>query len=743
MSDHEVSSGNPRHAPALADDAAALEGETVGFEHPDAGNDEPATNFTGNAPFGQVMERRYSRRQVLRGGLSAAMATLFAAPVVDAFARPGFLPPQAGARPPQGMNGMLGFEAIPVYNGDGVSVAKGYTAKPFLVVGEPIIGDEVGNPAANTVEAFENCSGADMEKRIGSHHDGMHYFPYADDPNNHGILCLNHEYIDARKLFPVGAWVASGQRPGDQIRKGVAAHGVSVVEVQRKNGEWQVAKSHVNRRITAETPMEISGPVRGSDLVKTKYSPDGTRTRGTINNCAHGYTPWNTYLTCEENWASYFAAGSQASRREFRRFGVGANSGRYGWDNPRILPDGSFDEPTASPTNPDPYRRFAAGANLGADATQDYRNEPNCQGWVVEIDPFNPESTPVKRTALGRFAHEGCVPAPAQEGQPLAFYSGDDATNQYMYKFVTRGRYHKGRANGSLLDDGVLYAARFNDDGTGVWLPLDFNDKHFQAAVERAKMNPRLVWPGGQYDDFNGFVDQADVLVNTRLAADIVGATPMDRPEWCAVHPQTNEVYLTLTNNNVRGADTTTNTRPIPGELNAANPRPASEFGHIIRWREQGNRPWATRFDWDIFVLSGPENDSRDLAGNPLTPDNIHASADGLWIDNRGILWIETDMGSGQQVVENDRFGNNQMLAANPITGEIKRFFVGCRGQEVTGWIDTPDGKTVFVNLQHPGESSESQPVLASTYPDGPGSGGRGRSCTIIITKDDGGVVGS
>lgn len=710
----------------------------VEFQHPDIGNDEPVTNFTSHTPFAAVAEKRYSRRQVLRGGLSAAVAALFASPALSVFASPARLPPPAGGRPPFGLKGELGFQAIPVYNGDAVSVAPGYTAKPILLVGEPILGDDVGNPAANTVSAFEQCSGAEMEQRIGSHHDGMHYFPFPDDPDNHGVLCLNHEYIDARKLFPAGEWVASGVRPADQVRKGVAAQGVSVVEIARNpaSGEWAVVKGPLNRRVTAETRMEIRGPVRGSELVKTKYSPDGTHTRGTLNNCAHGTTPWHTYLTCEENWASYFAAGAEAARREFRRFGIGANSSRYGWD----MADG---EPTASPHNPDPYYRFAAGANLGVEATEDYRNEPNGQGWIVEIDPWNPDSTPIKHTALGRFAHEGCVHVPPQEGQPLTFYSGDDAVHQYIYKFVTRDRYHKNRADSRILDAGTLYAAKFNDDGSGEWLPLEFDDPGFQAAVERAKADPRSVWPGGQYDDFDGFADQADLLVNTRLAADVAGATPMDRPEWGAVHPQTSEVYFTLTNNSSRGAASTTNTRPILGPVDAANPRTASAFGHIIRWREQGNRPWATRFEWDIFVLSGPVEDSRDLAGNALTADNIHASADGLWIDNRGILWIQTDMGSGQQAAEIDRFGNNQMLAANPHTGEIRRFFQGCRGQEVTGCIDTPDGRTLFINLQHPGEGSEGNPVLASTFPDGAAAGGRGRSCTIVITRDDGGVIGT
>ena len=713
-----------------------------GFRPADAGNDEPETNLTAHTSFGAVVARRYSRRDVLQGGLSAALATLFAAPVLGAFARPA---EASGAA----MGGLpaakLGFEAIPIYRGDAVSIARGYTARPFLVAGEPIIGGRVGETGANSVAAFEDCSGGDMEQRIGSHHDGMHFFPSSEAPNHRGVMCLNHEYIDPYKLFPRGAWVAEGPRPGEQIRKGIAAHGVSVVAIERgaEDGNWRIVKSHLNRRITPETPVVFSGPARGSALLRTKYSPDGTRTRGTLNNCANGHTPWNTYLTCEENWASYFAAGKETSRRELRRYAVCEHSDRYGWDQPAIRPGGRYDEPTASETNPDPYRRFACGEELGADTTEDYRNEPNCQGWVVEIDPFDPDSTPVKRTALGRFAHEGCTAAPAREGEPLVFYSGDDAMNQYMFKFVTRERYAATTAGGHMLDSGTLYAARFDADGHGAWLALDLADPVFESAVACAIKDPRSVWPGGHYDDFAGFSDQADVLVNARLAADVAGATPMDRPEWCAIHPQTGEVYLSLTNNENRGAADPSAEEPRPVPPDAANPRLASEFGHIIRWREQDGRHDATRFSWEIFVLCGPPDDSRTLAGEPLDADNMHASPDGLRIDSRGLLWIQTDMGDTQQAKEHARFGNNQLLAADPDSGEIRRFLQGCRGQEITGITATPDERTLFINLQHPGEGSEATPILASTYPDGPRSRGRGRSCMLVINKDDGGVIGT
>ncbi|WP_018233738.1 PhoX family protein [Thioalkalivibrio thiocyanodenitrificans] len=662
--------------------------------------DEIPSNTSGNPTFASILEKRVSRRDVMRGGIAAAMAGVFASAGAGALAAPGFLPPRAQGRPPFGLKGELGFTPVPVSIADTTVVPAGYTARPFLPWGTPICGDY-----PSYVDGGLN-TGADQECQIGMNHDGIHFFPLGsgDEANLHGLICMNHEYIDQPKLHPNGATIVGGARViEDEVRKEVAAHGVSVVQVREvAHGEWEVVKGEYNRRITAGTPMEISGPVRGSDLVKTRYSPDGTMTRGTLNNCAHGFTPWGTYLTCEENWAGYFAYRSGERPRELARYGVPTGNTRYRWD---------------TVTHIDAYARFDASVK-GLSATEDYRNEPNGQGWIVEIDPFDPESTPVKRTALGRFAHEGVVFAPAQNGQPLTFYSGDDARNEYIYKFVTEGRYQPSRTRGDILDRGTLFVAVFHDDGTGEWRALDIRDKAFRDAAAAAGVD---------------FRDQADVLVNTRLAADVVGATKMDRPEWGAVHPQTNEVYFALTNNSTRGG--------ASNPVDAANPRANSDFGHIIRWREQGNRPWALRFEWDIFVLGGPTDDSRKLDGEPLDETNMFASPDGLWIDHNGVLWIQTDMGGSQQRAEQGRFGNNQMLAANPYTGEIRRFFVGPLGQEVTGCISTPDNRTLFINIQHPGESGEIFPQVASNWPDG--GNARARSATVIITRDDGGVVGT
>ncbi|MBK5929338.1 hypothetical protein CCR82_02015 [Halochromatium salexigens] len=468
--------------------------------------DEPMSNPSDNPHFSSIMEKRFSRRQVLAGSIGAAVAGLFSATGVAPAKGPTFLPPAAQDGPPFGLNPTLGFDAIPVVRSDTATVPSGYKVQVLIPWGTPITGRF---PAYDGVNGN---SGAEQEQQVGSHHDGMHYFPMADDPNGHGILCVNHEYVDQQVLHVKGPTNSpNGPRPEDEVRKEIAAHGVSVVEIQKQeDGIWGVVNnSPLNRRITAGTQMEISGPVRGSDLVKTQFSPNGTRTRGTINNCAHGYTPWGTYLTCEENWAGYFVNKVQLTRidalfdalgfqgtsapqgdyyarfdagkneiigvidatvdqkitsnlytqdgntltevgrtflgeldtllaensinievpREQSRYGVRTTSSRYGWET--------------ADNGADQYLRF--DASIKGDATEDYHNEPNTMGWIVEIDPRDPTSTPKKRTALGRFAHEGCIFAPPQTGQPIAFYMGDDARFEYIYKFVTKARYQQGQ----------------------------------------------------------------------------------------------------------------------------------------------------------------------------------------------------------------------------------------------------------------------------------------------------------
>lgn len=652
--------------------------------------------------FHTVLDRRYSRRTLLRGSLSAALAGLFGGlplfPTSSGTANSGAANSGAEHDVP---TELPAFAPVPASHADDIQVPAGYRAKPFLPWGTPICGDypDYRPDAGNT--------GAEQEYQVGSHHDGMHFFPLGegDERNRHGLLCINHEYVDLHKLHPHGATIVDGKRTVvDEVRKEIAAHGVSVVEIRAvAHGHWEVVRGRYNRRITGSTPMELTGPARGSQWVQTRYSPDGTHSRGTLSNCAHGATPWGTYLTCEENWAGCFINRGERPR-EHVRYGVRTDRTYNHWETLSHI---------------DEYARFDATAR-GHGPLDDYRNEPNTQGWVVEIDPLDPDSTPKKRTALGRFAHEGAVMAPVRNGESVVLYSGDDSRNEYIYKFVSADPYRTEGCNRELLEHGTLYVAVFHDDGRGEWRALDSQCPNFQEAAAAAGVS---------------FRDQADVLVNTRLAADVIGATPMDRPEWGAVHPETAEVYFSLTNNRTRG---------VESPVDAANPRAHNRYGHIIRWRELGQKPAAQEFFWEIFVLAGPEEDSQILPGQggpALHEDNRFGCPDGLWIDGNGTLWIQTDLDTPLQRSERYRLGNNQMLAANPATGTIRRFLVGPRGQEITGMTSTPDHRTFFINVQHPGEGSEQYPELTSHWPDG--GNARPRSATVVITREDGGVIGS
>jgi len=696
-----------------------MSNKTIGPIIDNGDGDEPETNFSNNRSFADVVEARMSRRTVLKGSLATAITGIFGGVALSGCNSSSSSTPAGTDTSVQ----LLGFDAVPVSDADTVAVPDGYSTQ---VIAE--WGRSISNP---TILYDLPLTGAQQGDAIGSHHDGMHFFPIeGTDPyegsSEDGLLVMNHEYVEPRYMHAsaVGQALTRSQVPtyddggvirrvADEVLTEMNGHGVTVVRVQKQlSGEWAVVADSYNRRITALTPMEISGPVRGTDFVKTKYDSTGTMTRGTLNNCGHGVTPWNTYVMSEENWAGYFRTSAERPREQ-ARYGVSTNEfSRYGWERADVDPS----------TNDDLYARFDV-TPTGANALEDYRNEPNCFGWMVEFDPFNAASTPVKRTALGRFAHEGVVFQPAAEGQPVVCYSGDDSGNQYIYKYVSAQSYFAATAGGHLLDSGVLYVAKFNDDGTGEWLPLVFGQGPLVAPL---------------------FSSQADVLVNTRLAADTVGATKMDRPEWGAVDPNTGEVYFTLTNNSGRTAENT----------DEANPRGPNRHGQIIRWSEDSNNPAALSFTWDLFVLAGDTSEDPlvggfDANGEALNDDNIFSSPDGLWVDADSRLWIQTDM--SESVVNSNptyvMMGNNMMLAANPFTGEIRRFFTGPLGQEITGVITTPDQTTMFINAQHPGAT-----ISASDFATGDiagkgnwplGGSNYGRSATVVITKDDGGVIGS
>jgi secreted PhoX family phosphatase len=618
-----------------------------------------------NPTFAQVLAARMARRDLLRGGAAASLASA--------------LP--ACARGPRGTAPRLGFTPIAPSTADNLRVPPEYAAAALLRWGDPV-GAESGAPgfrfdASNTA--------ADQALQAGMHHDGMAYYPlpYGSDSSTHGLLALNHEYLDEGLLFPDGQRTWSAEK----VMKAQHALGVSVVEVAVRDGSWRVVRpSPYARRITARTPCRIAGPGAGHRLLRTAGDPEGRRVLGTYSGCAHGFTPWGTFLSCEENWHFQFVNGA-AIPAEQRRYGITARGRRCRWEE--------HDE------------RFDAAR---------HPHEPNRFGWVVEIDPYDPGSEPVKRTGLGRLAHEGAACAVGPDGR-LACYTADDAPFEYIYKFVA-GRpvdpAHR-EANRGLLDDGVLHVARFNGDGTGDWLPL--------------------VWGRGPLVAANGFGDQGEVLIKTRQAADALGATPMDRPEWIVAHPVTREVYAACSGNSDRG-------RPGREGPNPVNRRAPNDFGHIVRWREAGGDPAATRFSWEVFVeAGGPE------AGGTIRGD-LFANPDGLWIDSMGALWVQTDaapghLGRGALAA----LGNNQVLAVDPARGEFRRFLTGPRGCEIAGFLTTPDNRTAFVNIQHPGEvpggrANPDDPRGGSNWPDY-WMGGRPRSATVVIRRRDGGIIGS
>lgn len=627
-----------------------------------------------------------SRRQVLKGGLAMAAFGLFG----------GSLTACRGSTENPSVSSLMGFAGVPAQTSatfDDLIVPDGYTAAPFFRWGDAVL-----DQAPIWLEdASQNWQAQLMQ--AGDNHDGMHFFPFENAPNEHGLLVLNHEYINptlhAEGLTFTELADGSRQRPMDQVRKEQAAHGVSIIEIRRDaQGQWQrVAGSRYHRRISAMTAINIGGPLTGDLRMRTLSDPSGARVLGTLNNCAMGVTPWGTYLTCEENFHHYFVnrdAADYAARPTHSRYGIGggASSAYYAWESV----DGRFD---ATP--------YAGQEYLG------HVNEPHRFGWVVEIDPFDPDSTPVKRTAMGRLSREGATVSLGDDGR-MAIYSGDDARGEYLWKFVPAGRHDptNPKASRHLLDEGTLYVARLDDSGRGEWLPL--------------------IWGERGLTPEQGFTDQKAVLLNARSAADVLGATPMDRPEWVAVHPDSGEVYVTLTNNTQRG------TR-FP--LDAANPRPNNQHGQILRWREDDADPTALGFEWDLFLLAGDQPGAVDADGQPL-PDHligdirgdIFSSPDGLAFDGDGRLWIQTD--SDDEAAHTVNTGCNQLLCADPQSREVRRFLVGPRGAEITGITWTPDYRTLWINVQHPGLS----------YPASDGHS-RPRSTTVVITHEDGRVIGS
>jgi secreted PhoX family phosphatase len=676
-------------------------------------SDKVVRNDAGNTPFSVILEANMSRRTMTRGGLSAALAMLTG----TALAACGGGGDDAESAQPALK---LGFASLPNSMTDACVVPAGYVAHVLGAWGTPL-----NDKAADWKSDGTNTS-EDLLNSTGMHHDGMHYFPL-EGSSSEGLLVVNHEYIDEKALHPAGPTLVAGKRPAEEVRKEVNAHGVAVMHIRKSGNAWTIVQnSRYNRRFTSATPMALAGPVAKTDWVKTPFAPKGDQVRGTNNNCGNGTTPWGTYITAEENWAACFVNTDKANQPAHQvRVGVPTASGRYKWETAA----GDASEQQGE------FARFNVTAT-GADGFSDWRNEVNGFGYLVEIDPYNPTSLATKRTAMGRFAHEGAAYSVPVAGKPIAFYSGDDSRFEYIYRYVSDAAWDPADAQRSdrlavgakYLDKGTLYVARFNDDGTGTWLPLTLDS----VGKDGAKLSTK-------YKSID------EILINTRGAADFVGATPMDRPEWTAVNPKNGDVYLTLTNNSSRNATTGTN---------AANPRLNNVNGHIVRWHDAAG---SNSFQWEIFVFGSDAGAAADTNRSGLTALNQLASPDGMAFDARGIMWIQTDNGiDGGRNNAVARATNDQMLAVIPGAmqanskgtgpviqkdnqGDLRRFFVGPNEAEVTGFAVTPDYKTIFLNIQHPvnwpayGTNDATKSSTGTVRP---------RSSTVVIQKVDGGPIG-
>ena len=632
--------------------------------------DEQNHPRTENPQFCQMVEQALSRRRFLGGAAAVSAAAFFS------------VSPLARAIAATANSSLLGFSAVPVSTADTFVVPSGYQAKRLISWGDAMFAN-----GAEFSEDGSNSAAAQL-RQFGDNNDGMSLFPVDD---NTAILAVNNEYCNYELMFPH----QGKQLSQEDVKRAQAAHGVAVITLKNTASGWQFTKDGIyNRRIHANTPMAMSGPAKGHPLLQTSADPKGEHILGTFNNCANGMTPWGTYLTCEENFNGYFGSTAEVAITPAQaRYGIGAEDAGWQWHK--------FDERFDLAKHPNECHRF---------------------GWVVEIDPSDPDSTPIKRSALGRFKHENAELVIADNGQ-VVVYLGDDERGEHIYRFVSRDKYNPKdpAANRHLLDDGILYVARFNSaesgvekgeiSGSGEWLPLLFGENG---------LTPE-----------NGFNSQAEVLIYARLAATQVGATTMDRPEWVAVHPTEPLVFCTLTNNKNRGVN---ENQP----LNGPNSRAENHYGQIVRWQPTSGQHTDATFNWDLFLLAGNPTVHPDTpyAGSAnINADNMFNSPDGIGFDKAGRLWIQTD-GNYSNQGDFAGQGNNQMLCADPATGEVKRFLTGPIACEITGLAFTPDQKTLFVGVQHPGEE-----LTGSHFP--LGGNHTPRSSVMVITRTDGGIIGT
>lgn len=713
-------------------------------------------NTSDNIHFRDILEQHISRRSLITKAASGAVALTLASTLIgcndnddDSGSNNGGTTPVDPNKKPK----KLTFTPVAKNLNDIVTVPEGYEANVIYALGDSI------NPDIDEWDDNKIPSGPSFLLRSGDCHDGMHFFglntstdEFDGNVSAEGLLVMNHEYINQTFLHPKGPTKVDGRRPEDEVIRETNAHGVSVIHIKKDPITQKVVidKSSVfNRRITASTEMDFAGAAAGSGLLATRFSPTARKTRGTHNNCGNGYTPWGTYLTTEENFIGYFARSTtdDALRTPeeiiaLKRYGLKAgSSSRYGWETA-----------IGQVELQDLYDRWNADVKA-AQATQDYRNGPNTFGWMVEIDPFDRRHNPVKRTSLGRFAHEDSA-CRAVVGQPLAFYMGDDSTGEYIYKFVSTATWDAKDINGGYtagdkyMNAGKLYVAKFNNDGSGQWIELTYGKNGLNES--------NTTYP---------FKSQADVVTFARLAADSVGATKMDRPEWCTVNPVNGEIYVTLTNNSNRGSSYPTD---------AANPRNYTDIkgkeeqqkgnvnGHIIRFKETDDMTTAETFKWDIYLFGAEASMASNINLSGLTDNNDLSSPDGMWFDPRGVLWIQTDDGAytdvtncmmlaalpgqiGDGVTATTSNGQQTLVGAKVTDETLRRFLVGPKECEITGIAMTPDHKAIFINVQHPGEKSKKYDAPTSNWPatqkDPSNKTARPRSATVVITRKDGGII--
>ena len=581
-----------------------------------------------------------SRRDVFAGLSATAAASALAVSVSQ--------PAEAAPQPTPSFN----FKELPGGIDDKHHVAEGYDADILIRWGDPLFADSPPfDPLKQTAEA--------QKRQFGMNNDFLGFIPLQRD-GKRGLLCVHHEYAESQMMFP-----GLGSDPRKAMLATTAQHvgvemasmGGSVVEIVNTKGKWSVVRpSRYNRRITAlDTPMTADGPAAGDARLKTSTDPTGKAIIGTVNNCAGGITPWGTWLMTEENWHLYFGT-SQLDDRGRAKPGLGGAQAKS-WARYEV------------PGLRSNWAKYVDRFDIDKEP-----NEPNRFGWVVEVDPMNPASTPVKHTALGRFRHEGAENAVARDGR-VVIYSGDDDRGEFVYKFVSKGRFNPANrsANMKLLGEGTLYVARYSADGSGRWLPLVHGEGPLTAA--------------------NGFASQADVLIDTRLAATAVGATPMDRPEDVEPGPG-GRVVLALTNNADRKGDTT----------DTANPRGPNAHGHIIEMLEDGGDVGATSFKWSILVLCGdPARPEHKARWHPETTANGWFSApDNVAFDPSGRLWISTDQGTSWGRLSGKADGLYALEHTGEKRGLSKLFFRCPVGAEMCGPRFTRDGTALFLAVQHP-----------------------------------------